>query len=433
MPRNKTLYLYNGTKTEQEWTIYAEGVINETYKVGQTRKTFTISLSKNATIQFGVDDRVYLRANYQYSNDTWTSHTDTPNEITFSVSQSAVTVSSNYTPETKSTLSTMLLCELDQMIDAGPYAALDAVLADDKQSAFQDSDGLISFVNMSSSLVTNNKEYTTGREVCDKISNFFATLRIKVFSYLQKNPNKVLTGDSVPQTQWDAAVTHYMQFLLAQAGGLTNYKVVTETYSVTQVIAEFSTDLIKLLFDAAMVPEAIISDVIKFVQGVGASLRASWDDKSRNYATALLGQCHEAVPVDSSGNTVIYFPKIKYYFISVDSSQQAFTSNCAKVEKLTFNFKYEYYVTGLKASVLDNTSNDYKSFVKFLDKAQNISYKDANEQLDAILDNVTSDTPSTFKGTPDVNVFGVDLVSYPVVNIAPQKIEWILNRRAKET
>ncbi|WP_166642561.1 MULTISPECIES: hypothetical protein [Methylocaldum] len=333
-----------------------------------------------------------------------------------------------------SAVSTMSLAELDQIIAAGPHAALDAVLATD-QSAFQDSDGLISFVNMSSSFVTSNPEYKTGREVCDKVSNFFATLRIKVFGYLQKNPGKVLPGDSVPKTQWDAAVTHYMQFLLTQAGGLTNYRVTTETYSVTQVITEFSTSLIKLLFDAAAAPESIVSDVVKFVQGVGQSLRASWDDKSRHYATALLGQCHEAVPVDASDQTTVYFPKIKYYYISVDSSQHAFTSSCATVEKLTFDFKYEYYVTGLKASILDPTSDDYKQFVAFLDKAQAVSYQDANNNLDAILDNTVSDEPATsleFSSDPSVNVFGVDLTEYPRVAIKPPRtIERVLNRHAR--
>ncbi|TRU57622.1 MAG: hypothetical protein EWV48_18330 [Microcystis aeruginosa Ma_QC_C_20070823_S13] len=311
---------------------------------------------------------------------------------------------------------------------------LDTILAsDDKQKAFQDSDGLIGFVNLSSSFVTGNSEFKTGREVCDKVSNFFATLRIKVFAYLQKNPDKVLAGDKKPESQWDSAVTHYMQFLLTQAGGLTNYRVTTETYSFTQLLAEFSTGFVKLFFDAAIVPEAVIADVVNFIEGVGKSLRTSWDDRSRHYQTALLGQCHEAVPTDASGETTVYFPKIKYYYISMDSSQQEFTSPCAKTQKITFNFKYEYYVTGLKASILDTKSDDYKNFTKFLDKAQGISYKEADNNLDQILNGTVSDTPSPgflSTGEYEIDIYGVDLLLYPRVAITPPRtIEKILNTR----
>lgn len=322
-----------------------------------------------------------------------------------------------------------------------PHALLDAVLAvgDDKQSAFQDSDGLISFVNLSSSFVTSNPEFTTGRAVCDKVSNFFATLRIKVFQSLKAHPEKVLPGDKPPTTQWSAAVTHYMQFLLTQAGGLTNYRVTSETYSVTQVITEFNTAFLKIIFDAVTVPESVISDVTSFIQGVGTSLRASWDDRSRNYETAILAQCHEAVPTDSSGSTTVYFPKVKYYYLSVDSSQQAFTSPCSSVEKITFNFQYEYYVTGLKASILDTTSADYKSFVAFLDKAQGISYDQANNNLDAILDDTTSPGATPASGAPqlegegldDGQMLGVNLIEYPLTaRKPPRTIETLLNTRA---
>ena len=99
MARNKTLFLYNGTDTEQEWTVYSEGVVNETLKVGSVRKSFTLSLSGDVEIQFGVDDAVYLKASYTYSSDSWTSSTATPNEISFSVSGSSVTLNSNYEPE----------------------------------------------------------------------------------------------------------------------------------------------------------------------------------------------------------------------------------------------------------------------------------------------------------------------------------------------
>ncbi|PPT88430.1 hypothetical protein XthCFBP4691_14525 [Xanthomonas theicola] len=98
MARNKTLFLYNDTRHDQEWTVYAEGVINESYTVGQQRKSFTLSLSGDTTIRFGVDGTVYLRASYIYATDRWTSHTDTPNDMAFSTVQSAVTVTSSYSP-----------------------------------------------------------------------------------------------------------------------------------------------------------------------------------------------------------------------------------------------------------------------------------------------------------------------------------------------
>ena len=56
---------------------------------------------------------------------------------------------------------------------------LDSILATAKndQSSFQDKDGLISFVNLSSSFVQNNEEFKIGQTTCDKVSNFIATLR----------------------------------------------------------------------------------------------------------------------------------------------------------------------------------------------------------------------------------------------------------------
>ncbi|WP_369976109.1 hypothetical protein [Xanthomonas bundabergensis] len=98
MARNKTLFLYNDSRQDQEWTVYAEGVINERYTVGQLRKSFTLSVSGDTTISFGVDDTVYLRATYTYATDSWTSQTDTPKEMAFTAAQSAITVTSSYSP-----------------------------------------------------------------------------------------------------------------------------------------------------------------------------------------------------------------------------------------------------------------------------------------------------------------------------------------------
>src|SRR5262245_20132621 len=98
MARNKTLFLYNQTKVDQEWSVYSQDVINQNFTIGQTRKSFTLSLSGAATIQFGVDDAVYLTATYTYATDSWTSNTNTPNEISFSVLGAGVNVRSSFTP-----------------------------------------------------------------------------------------------------------------------------------------------------------------------------------------------------------------------------------------------------------------------------------------------------------------------------------------------
>ena len=317
------------------------------------------------------------------------------------------------------------------------HPMLASLLDADTQSSFQDSDGLISFVNLSSSFVTSNPEFEVGQSVCDKISNFFATLRIKAFTQMANGTIKPLQGDTVPTTQWDASVTHYLQYLLSQAGGLTNFAITNETYSVTQVIQDFSTAFVKLLFDAAVVPEAVITDVTNFLQGVGTSLRASWDDQSRTYQNALLGQCHEAVPEDASGQHFRYFPKVKYYYIQIDSSQTEFTTPCSATKTVTFNFKYEYYVTGLAADVLDKTTDLYKQFVTgFLDYAQGVNYKDAKNNLNTLLGGTTSAPVPAGPNSADAlgggsaNIFGVNFAAYPaLVTQPPRTIQTLLNTR----
>lgn len=312
---------------------------------------------------------------------------------------------------------------------------LDSILAtaENDQSSFQDKDGLISFVNLSSSFVQNNEEFKIGQTTCDKVSNFIATLRVKVFNKMSDGTIAPIGGDPKPLTQWDKAVTHYMFYMLTEIGGFTNFSITSETYSVTQVIADFSTDFVKLLFDAAFVPEAVISDVTSFISGVGSSLRFSWDDRKRNYNNVLLGQCHEAVPVDTTGD-YRYFPKIKYYHIVIDSSQQEFTTPCSDTKKVTFNFQYEYYVTGLNKDLFDKTSDLYKSFNAFLDKAQGVNAKDANNNLDKILGNTASNVLGVKPRIPgetvdsNVNVFGVNIKEYPKVKVQPESIiETILN------
>lgn len=308
-----------------------------------------------------------------------------------------------------------LAARIKNILNTKTYAAGGAGASD----PFQDSDGLISFVNLSTDMVTNNPEFKTGRTVCDKICNFFASFRVNTFQYLTDNPTEVLPGDAVPETQWDSSVTHYMQSLLNDAGGLSGFKIVQETYSITQVIADFNIDIIKAMFDAATCPPSILNAVASFVSSVGDSLRLSWDDRSRNYQLALMGQCHEAVPIDATGVTTVYFPKVKYYHILVNSSQQCFTSPCTSVQKITFDFQYEYYVAGLKNSLLDPDTQDYDDFVtNFLDVAQGISYKKAKNKLDAILDKTKSTQTTSFALQLDANnqiisELDANLLAYP--------------------
>lgn len=299
---------------------------------------------------------------------------------------------------------------LDKVAAAAPSPAQGAA-PPSAAGTFQDSDGLIAFVNMTSSLVTDNPEFRTGQEVCDQIANFYSTLRNSTFTYLLQHPDKVLNGDQPPQDQWSPAVTHYMQNLLNEAGGLTNFEIQTETYSFTQDIATFSTSFVKLIFDAATAPQNIIQDVLKFLQGVGQTLRTMWDTQSKSYSLAILSQCHEAVQVDQGGTTV-YYPKIKYHYVSIDSSQSAFTSDCATVDTLTFNFTYESYVSALSHAVLDTSTPEHQKFVAFLAQAQSVQYTNATNTLSAILANVTS-APTSSPLAAAAGVTGVDFSNYP--------------------
>ena len=198
----------------------------------------------------------------------------------------------------------------------------------------------------------DNAEFTTGRAVFDKIANFYSTLRIKVYTAMTSGKIKPLKDDAPPKDQWAPAVTHYMQYMLQEVGALTNYSITEEIYSHTQYLAEFSTGFLKLVFDAVTVPSALISGVTGFISGVGDSLRGSWDDRTRTYSVALLGQCHEAVQENTDPDKPIYryFPKLKYYYITVAASQSEFSSSCATTRQITFNFSYEYYVTSVAAA-----------------------------------------------------------------------------------
>ena len=100
MPRNKTLLMYNGTKdgTNQGWTVVGGTVINKAYTIGKTRESVIIQLKADVTITFTVDATITLTATYDYGNDSWTSATDTPEQITFEVRDSGLIVTCNYNP-----------------------------------------------------------------------------------------------------------------------------------------------------------------------------------------------------------------------------------------------------------------------------------------------------------------------------------------------
>jgi hypothetical protein len=249
-----------------------------------------------------------------------------------------------------------------------------------------------------------------GSAVGDKILNFYATLRGNVYGFLQHNPSKLLPGDTPPNTKWDPAVTHYLHFVLHATPGFAHSITTRQTYGQTVLLSEFSAAFVQNAFDTRAVSAAEANELTKFMEGVGASLRVNWDDKSRSFGAAVMALCHEAVQVDGSGNNLVYFPKIKYYYVAANASQPAFTSGCRRTERIAFNFEYEYYATALGASVLDVTSADYKSFVALLDKAQNTSYKDAMNTVEVVL----GQTASTPEGA---NSFGVNYADYPRVNL----------------
>ncbi|ADL52839.1 hypothetical protein [Clostridium cellulovorans] len=283
------------------------------------------------------------------------------------------------------------------------------------QSNFQDSDGLISFLNLSSSFINNCNQYKVGRQLCDNVCSFYATLRNKTYRYLTKNPAKVLPGDAYPSTQWDRSVTHYMEEMLVDAGGFSGFKITSETYSNTQNIKSFSVDVFKQIFDAAEIPNSITNDATKFIQGVGQTLKNCWDQTSKNYQLALMAQCHEGVPIDESN--FIYIPKVKYYYISINTSQTEFTSDCSKVRQLTFNFNFETYVSMLKASVLEEKNQDYLKFKAFLDKAQQVQYTECNNNLDEILNDTASETSGTSTTSELFKTLNTKLEEYPVCKI----------------
>jgi len=301
------------------------------------------------------------------------------------------------------------------------------------QKKFTDEDGLISFVNLTSSFVKNAPEFKTGQRVLDKVSNFFATLRDKCYSALIKNPALIPAGDRAPKDRWSPAVTHLMKIMLEKTGALTNYKVNNTHFSHTMTLANFSGEFIKTLFDVAVVPPSIILKASEFITNVGNSLRTQWDKTEKNYTVGVLSQCHEAVPLDDIGKDYYYFPKIKYLYLDISSKQTEFTSSCVDVKNITFNFNYEYYVTALIHDILDENSTMYKMLTAFLDKAQGISYKEAENILDEVLEKA-SDKPKTFLSTDgktkisEIEALGVDITKYPRLETTPPlPIENILN------
>ncbi|AKA70569.1 hypothetical protein [Clostridium scatologenes] len=190
-------------------------------------------------------------------------------------------------------------------------------ISNEPDKTFSDSDGLISFVGLENKHISQIGEYKQGRELCDKMCNFYSSLRIKTYAYLKKHPEKVLPGDPQPTSKWSKAVTHYMEDILYGAGGLSGFKIKEEDYSSKQVVAEFSTEVFKMIFDALAFPEALVEDVTKFIKGVAGTLRTSWETREKNFEVGLMSQCHEGI---NMGGDLIYFPKVKYYSISVNAT-----------------------------------------------------------------------------------------------------------------
>ncbi|WP_289997870.1 hypothetical protein [Photorhabdus laumondii] len=251
----------------------------------------------------------------------------------------------------------------------------------DKENVFEDSDGLIRFVGLSSQKIIDTQEYKIGRDICDKISNFYCTLRDNTYAFLLKNPSQLLPNDHLPKEKWSPSVTNYMNSLLQKAGGFTNFKHIDTNYSHEQYLHEFSSEFIKILFDSISIPHAIIEAVTGFLKQVGNKLRASWDDKSKSYSIIILAQCHESIDVNGK---IIYYPKVKYYYVTVGTEQKELKTACSDSKKIKFNFRYSEFVTGINQSLLHNDKN--KDFINFLNKAQKISYKQASNSLNAILD-----------------------------------------------
>lgn len=291
-------------------------------------------------------------------------------------------------------------------------------------NAFSDGDGLVSFVNLESTFVNTSPQFATGRAVCDKVANFFASMRQNFFTYLVQNPGEVLNGASAPTSQWDKQVTEFIQKQLTDAGGFSAFLENDEDYIETQTTVDFSTAIFEMVFDAIALPEKLITDVTNFIQGVGSTLRVSWDTKVRSYSVTMVGICHEAVPTDNTGKTFVYVPKVKYYMFEVTTDQHDFRSPCVDVETISFNFKYSYYVAALKASVLDPNSADYASFVtNYLDTAALGNYTDAKNVLHAV-QALKAKAPASPGASTLISSRGtaLDLSVYPKVQVTDQLV-----------
>lgn len=113
------------------------------------------------------------------------------------------------------------------------------------------------------------------------------------------------------------------------------------------------------------------------------------------------------------GKDLIYFPKVKYYYISVSATQTEFTNDCSKTQYVTFNFNFESRVSALKASVLDTKTSDYTKFKAALDKAQGKLYTDCLNTIDKILDTESKLPTGEFLLGTNIN-----LDNYPRISIS---------------
>ncbi|GAB5463505.1 hypothetical protein [Hoeflea alexandrii] len=99
MARKYTLFVYNTSGKQQDWTIFSEDVINEEFKIGDVRKTFTLMLRGDVMIQFRRRLHGLSESNLFLQDRCWTSKTDTPMDISFTTGPSAITVSSDFKPD----------------------------------------------------------------------------------------------------------------------------------------------------------------------------------------------------------------------------------------------------------------------------------------------------------------------------------------------
>lgn len=269
------------------------------------------------------------------------------------------------------------------------HAKLNLSVSPDDE-VFEDSDGLITFVNMQSSFITSDPEYKVGKKLCDKITNFYVAFRPAMFEALNSGQILPLSGDKMPTDQWSISVSNQLTQIIYDTGALGSFKQETENYSETQNITEFSTDTFKIMLSALTLPGDLTGSLVKFMEGIGKTLSKTWSKKSKDYSTALQGQMHEAIPVSQKKDFYVYAPKIQYIYVGMNSSQEEFRNGCQDKKEVSFDFKYNRMVALLTSEALDENSEVYKDLIDTLDAARHVSLESAKNKID-ILSKIKSD------------------------------------------